>query len=36
VPRTNLGVEYVHARREIESDDNGSPNRLQVSAQYAF
>jgi hypothetical protein len=36
VPRTNLGVEYIHARREIRSGDQGSLNRLQVSAQYAF
>jgi hypothetical protein len=36
VPRTNLGVEYILARREVQSGDSGRLNRLQVSAQYAF
>ena len=36
LPQTNFGVEYLHARREIESGDSGRLNRLQVSAQYSF
>jgi DcaP outer membrane protein len=36
VERTNLGVEYIFARREIQNGDTGNLNRLQVSAQYSF
>jgi hypothetical protein len=36
VPQTNLGLEYIHARREVQSGDAGTLNRLQVSAQYSF
>jgi hypothetical protein len=36
VARTNLGVEYILARREVQSGDTGNLNRLQVSAQYSF
>jgi hypothetical protein len=32
----NLGAEYIHARREIESGQSGSLNRVQLSAQYSF
>jgi hypothetical protein len=34
--QTNFGVEYIHARREIESGEKGRLNRLQASAQYLF
>ena len=36
VARTNLGVEYILARREVQNGDTGNLNRLQVSAQYSF
>jgi hypothetical protein len=36
VPQTNLGVEYIYARREIENGEAGNLNRLQASAQYFF
>jgi hypothetical protein len=34
--KIDLGLEYIHARREIQSGQSGSLNRLQASAQYAF
>jgi hypothetical protein len=36
VPQTNLGVEYIFARREIENGQSGRLNRVQASAQYSF
>jgi hypothetical protein len=36
VPQTNLGLEYIHARREVQDGSAGSLNRLQASAQYFF
>jgi hypothetical protein len=36
VPQTNLGLEYIYARREIENGLSGRLNRLQASAQYLF
>lgn len=32
----SLGVELIHANREIESGDRGSLNRVQFSAKYVF
>lgn len=34
--RTNFGLEYIYARREIENGQTGRLNRLQASAQYLF
>jgi len=36
VAQTNFGLEYIHARREVQSGDAGTLNRLQASAQYFF
>jgi hypothetical protein len=36
VPQTNLGVEFIHARRVTEDGQSGTLNRLQTSAQYFF
>jgi hypothetical protein len=36
VPATNLGLEYIYARRETEGGLSGHINRIQASAQYAF
>jgi hypothetical protein len=36
VPPVNLGVELMHATRELENGTDGSFNRLQFSAQYNF
>jgi hypothetical protein len=36
VPQTNVGLEYIHAKREIQDGSAGSLNRLQASAQYLF
>ncbi|HEX2565485.1 MAG TPA: DcaP family trimeric outer membrane transporter [Burkholderiales bacterium] len=33
---TNLGVEFIHAKRTVTGGDSGSLNRLQFSAQYNF
>lgn len=35
-PKFTLGVEYMHADREIESGADGDMNRLQFSAKYAI
>jgi hypothetical protein len=35
-PQTNLGIEYIHASREIENGQSGRLNRLQAAAQYLF
>jgi hypothetical protein len=35
-PQTNVGLEYIHARREVQGGDSGTVNRLQASAQYFF
>jgi hypothetical protein len=34
--QVNLGLEYIHAKREIENGQTGRLNRLQASAQYSF
>ena len=34
--QTNLGLEFIHATRQIENGQSGHLNRLQASAQYAF
>lgn len=36
VPQTNLGIEYIAAKREIQSGLDGSLHRVQASAQYLF
>jgi hypothetical protein len=36
VAQTNLGVEYIYARREVQGGDSGTVNRVQASAQYFF
>lgn len=36
VPAVDLGIEYLHGYREIESGDDGELNRIQVSATYNF
>jgi hypothetical protein len=36
VPKITVGVEYRHAEREVESGADGSLDRLQVAAKYAF
>jgi hypothetical protein len=36
VPSVDLGIEYLHGYREIESGDEGELNRIQVSATYNF
>jgi hypothetical protein len=33
---TNLGVEFIHARRTVTGGDSGALNRVQFSAQYSF
>jgi hypothetical protein len=34
--QVNLGLEYIHATREIENGQTGRLSRIQASAQYAF
>jgi hypothetical protein len=34
--QVNLGLEYIHATREIENGQKGHLNRIQTSAQYVF
>jgi hypothetical protein len=36
VAQTNFGLEYIHARREVQSGESGTLNRLQAAAQYFF
>jgi len=36
VAQTNLGLEYIHARRETQNGESGTLNRLQAAAQYSF
>lgn len=36
VPKITVGVEYRRAEREVESGADGSLDRLQVAAKYAF
>jgi len=36
VPSVDLGIEYLHGYREVESGDEGELNRIQLSAQYNF
>lgn len=35
-PKFTLGVEYMHANRELESGVDGDMDRLQFSAKYAM
>ena len=36
VPKIDLGLEYIYGKREVESGDDGSLNRIQFGAQYNF
>lgn len=36
VPKMDLGIEYMHANREIESGLDGDLDRIQFSAKYAY
>jgi hypothetical protein len=36
VPKLDLGIEYLHANRKVESGNEGALNRYQFSAKYAF
>jgi hypothetical protein len=36
VAQVNLGLEVIHATREIEDGQTGKLNRIQAAAQYAF
>jgi len=36
VKQANLGLEFLHARREVTSGSSGDLNRVQASAQYFF
>jgi hypothetical protein len=36
VPSVELGIEYLHGYREVESGADGELNRIQLSAQYNF
>ncbi len=36
VPKLEVGGEYRHARRELESERSGSFNRLQLMTKYSF
>jgi len=36
VPQVDLGIEYLHGEREIESGADGELNRIQFSATYNF
>jgi hypothetical protein len=36
VPKLDLGMEFMHANRKVESGDEGALNRFQFSAKYAF
>lgn len=35
-PKTNLGLEFIHATREIQDGQSGRLNRVQAAAQYLF
>jgi len=35
-PQTNLGLEFLHASREVQNGDSGRLNRIQAAAQYLF
>ena len=30
------GLEYIHAKREIQNGQSGTLNRVQAAAQYSF
>jgi hypothetical protein len=34
--KTNLGVEFIHASREVQNGQSGTLNRVQAAAQYLF
>lgn len=36
VPQTNIGLEFIHASREIQNGQAGALNRVQASVQYFF
>ncbi|MEO8523221.1 MAG: DcaP family trimeric outer membrane transporter [Caldimonas sp.] len=36
IAQVNLGLEYIHATREIEDGQKGRLNRIQAAAQYTF
>jgi len=35
-PKVDVGVEFIHARKELESGADGDENRLHVVAKYSF
>jgi hypothetical protein len=35
-PKSNLGLEFIHATREIQNGESGRLNRVQAAAQYLF
>lgn len=36
VPKLDLGIEFMHANREVESGADGDLDRIQFSAKYAY
>lgn len=36
IPKLDIGAEYRHAQREIESGGAGSLDRLQLTTKYSF
>lgn len=36
VKNADVGIEYIHARREVQNGQTGNLNRIQASAQYSF
>ncbi|MDO9621772.1 MAG: hypothetical protein Q7I91_07685, partial [Moraxellaceae bacterium] len=35
-PKLDIGAEYLHSKRTVESKDDGALDRLQVMAKYSF
>ncbi|MDP1776598.1 MAG: DcaP family trimeric outer membrane transporter [Moraxellaceae bacterium] len=35
-PKLEIGAEYLHSKRSVESSDDGTLDRLQVMAKYSF
>jgi hypothetical protein len=36
IPKLDIGAEYRWAKRELENNDNGTLNRLQLTTKYSF
>jgi hypothetical protein len=36
IPKLDIGAEYRWAKREIESGDDGTLNRFQLTSKYSF